>query len=222
MPLSDPPNRFAFHTGVTLMGAGPVEPADLRLAMTHAPQLVVADGGANRALELGHMPRLVIGDMDSLRQDAKAAIPDAHKIAVFDQDDTDFQKCLDRLSAPILLAVGFWGGRADHTMAAMHALAASDARCILLTPEDVIFSVPRRLRLNLAEGTRVSLFPMTRVTGRSTGLRWPIDDLILEPFVRIGTSNRATGPVSLDLDGQGMLMVLPRAWLEETIRVFRT
>ena len=51
------------------------------------------------------------------------------------------------------------------------------------------------------------------VTGRSAGLRWPIEGLHLAPDGRIGTSNEALGPVHLEFDAPGMLVILPRAAL---------
>ena len=49
-------------------------------------------------------------------------------------------------------------------------------------------------------------------TGRSQGLRWPIDHIRFTPEGRIGTSNQATGPVQLSLEGP-MMVMLPRECL---------
>jgi thiamine pyrophosphokinase len=60
---------------------------------------------------------------------------------------------------------------------------------------------------------------MAPVTGRSTGLEWPIDGLAFAPAGLIGTSNRATArTVHLDMDGPGMLVILPRARLDAALR----
>ncbi|MFT6103787.1 MAG: thiamine pyrophosphokinase, partial [Paracoccaceae bacterium] len=47
----------------------------------------------------------------------------------------------------------------------------------------------------------------------STGLRWPISGLEFEPGGLIGTSNSANGPVGLEFDQPGMLVILPKAFL---------
>ena len=114
-----------------------------------------------------------------------------------------------------MLAVGFVGARLDHELAAMAVLARSPRRCMLVGPYDVIFAAQARMELDLEVGTRVSLFPMRDVAGRSDGLRWPIDGIAFAPGGRIGTSNQATGPVRLEMDGTGMLVLLPR----ETLRI---
>jgi thiamine pyrophosphokinase len=74
--------------------------------------------------------------------------------------------------------------------------------------------LPPRLAIDLPPGTRVSLFPMAPVTGRSEGLRWPIAGIPFAPAGRIGTSNEATGPVRLAMDGPGMIAVLPARALD--------
>ena len=46
---------------VTLLGAGKAPDADISAALALAPELVAADGGANRALEYGIQPQWVVG-----------------------------------------------------------------------------------------------------------------------------------------------------------------
>lgn len=65
------------------------------------------------------------------------------------------------------------------------------------------------------KGALVSLYPMQPVSGRSQGLHWPIDGLRLEPGGRIGTSNRSTGPITLEADTPGLLVVLPKPCLPQ-------
>lgn len=200
--------------GITLVGGGKVTATAMNEALTLAPRLVAADGGADRALRFGHSPEAVIGDMDSISPIARAAIPPDRLFPIADQDTTDFEKCLAAISAPLILAVGFAGPRADHAMAVWNALVRAPAqRCIVIGPSDIVFAAPARLDLPLRAGTRVSLFPMAAVAGESRGLAWPIDGLGFAPEGRIGTSNRATGPVSLSFAGPGMLVILPRGLL---------
>jgi thiamine pyrophosphokinase len=205
--------------GVTILGAGEASAAVLAEALIHAPTLVAADGGAGRALALGHMPRAVIGDLDSLAEaDARAIGPKRiHRIA--EQETTDFDKCLRSVRAPLILAVGFTGARLDHELAAFSTLLAHARRRILLVgSEDVAFVAPPELSLALAPGTRLSLFPFGRVRGRSTGLRWPIDGIGFAPGGRIGTSNEVTEPeVRLAFSARRMLVLLPRPALPAAI-----
>lgn len=199
--------------GVTVIGGGQVTRSDLALATTVAPLLVAADGGADRALELGRMPDWVIGDLDSVSNRGRAAVPPDRLLHVAEQDSTDFVKCLTRIRAPVVMAVGFAGLRLDHTLAALTALVAQDVgRVIMIASDDVIFAAPPRVTLPLMPGTRVSLYPMGPARGTSSGLEWPIDEIDFAPGGRVGTSNRATGLVSLRIQGK-MLVILPRECL---------
>lgn len=207
-----------FNRPVTLLGAGQGSSRYLKEALTHAPFLVAADGGANVAIAKGYMPEAVIGDFDSITDATRAAIPAERLCHVAEQDTTDFEKCLSRIEAPLILGLGFAAGRLDHVMAVWTVLVRYPGqRCVILGEEDVVFLSPRRLALDLAEGDRVSLFPMGAVRGQSQGLYWPIDGIGFAPDGRIGTSNRATGPVTLDFDAEKMLVLLPRDRLAAAI-----
>lgn len=207
--------------GITLVAGGPVAARDLTSALLRAPVLVAADGGADRALALGHMPAAVIGDFDSIGA-ARDRLPADILHPVAEQETTDFDKALRSVAAPFVLALGVLGGRMDHALAAMTVLAARGAAGappgIALSRDDVVFCAPPRLDLALAAGDRLSLWPMAPVGGQSRGLDWPIDGIAFSPAGRIGTSNRVTdGAVSLRLDGPGMLVILPRARLDAAL-----
>jgi thiamine pyrophosphokinase len=98
-------------------------------------------------------------------------------------------------------------------------IARAERRCILIGPQDVAFAAPDRLTLALQPGDPLSLFPLAAVTGRSTGLEWPIDGIAFAPDGMIGTSNRVTARrVVLEFDQRGMLVILPRRRLDAVIR----
>ncbi|MBE1283150.1 MAG: thiamine diphosphokinase [Rhodobacteraceae bacterium] len=206
---------------VTLVGGGAIHPGDLDLALVRAPTLVAADGGAMAALDHGLVPDAVIGDFDSISDAALARIPDAILHPVAEQDSTDFDKCLERVLAPVILAVGFLGQRLDHQLAGFSALLRQAKQpCILIGADEIVFHLPRNFAADLEAGDVVSLFPLLPVQGRSTGLRWPIDGLELRPDGRIGTSNVALGPIRIWTDGPGLLCILPRRALDQVMPAF--
>ncbi len=200
---------------ITRVGAGDLGPGDLELALERAPTLVAADGGAAAALRVGHDPVAVIGDFDSLPADVRARIAPDRLFAVREQDTTDFDKALRSIDAPLILAVGFLGGRVDHQLAAFNTLVRhADRRCILIGSHEVIFHAPPQIELALSEGDVVSLFALAPVRGWSRGLEWPIDGLEMAPAKRMSISNRALGPVRLKTDGHGVLVIVPRGALD--------
>ena len=203
---------------VTLLGAGESAVSDLDEMLAMAPTLVAADGGANVAVAAGIVPDRVIGDLDSLSEAARGAIAPDRLVRIEDQATTDFEKCLERISAPLILAIGFTGARIDHELAVWNVLARRLAyHCVVIGREDVVLLAPERLQLDLAPGTRVSLFPMSPVRAESTGLRWPVKGLAFAPDGVLGTSNEATGPMELRVLAGRMLLILPRACLRELL-----
>jgi thiamine pyrophosphokinase len=133
-----------------------------------------------------------------------AAATRVHEIS--EQDSTDFDKALRHLDVPLVLAVGFTGARLDHELAVFHTLVARPGhRCIVIGERDIVFHAPPRLRMDLAAGTRVSLFPMTAVRGRSSGAALAHRRARFHPAHRIGTSNAATGGmVEIETDAPGL------------------
>jgi thiamine pyrophosphokinase len=205
--------------GVTLVGGGFVAPEILSVATALAPVVVGADGGANACKSAGLTPRAVIGDFDSLDDAARQAFPDTAFLHVAEQDTTDFEKSLTRIDAPFILATGFTAPRQDHTLAVLSVLARRvEPLTVVLGEADVIFAAPLELALDLKPGTRVSLFPLAPVTVHATGLKWPLDGLTLDPRGALGTSNEATGDVTLRFDAPGCLVLMPLARLPSVLR----
>ncbi|WP_290559012.1 thiamine diphosphokinase [Aestuariivita sp.] len=185
--------------------------AVLETVRSKAPTVVAADGGARHAVEAGFLPDAVIGDFDSLGDHMQATLP-AHSLhRIGEQDSTDFEKCLSRIRAPLVVGLGFMGPRLDHQLAAFHALMrCADQRCVLVGETQVAFLCPPELHLALPVGALVSVFPLCAVSARSKGVEWPLDGLDLAPGRVIGTSNRAAADqVSIYCDRPGLLVILP-------------
>lgn len=208
---------------VTLVGGGPVAPEWLALALALAPEAVAADSGGDVRLPGGATFRAVIGDMDSLADPARLAAAGVPLHTLAEQESTDLEKCLYSVEAPFYLGVGFLDGRLDHTLAALTALTRRPpGRVLLVGAEDVAFLCPPRWEIGLAAGTRVSLWPLGPVAGRSEGLRWPIDGLAFRPDARTGTSNEATGaPIRLHVDAPRMIVILPAEHLGTAVASLR-
>ncbi|MEN8893548.1 thiamine diphosphokinase [Planktotalea arctica] len=207
---------------ITLVGGAPLPEGALARAIVHAPDIVAADGGAAPILRQGLMPQAVIGDMDSLSGKLKATLPASVIYEVAEQDSTDFEKCLMRIEAPLIAGLGFLGGRLDHQLAVFHGLMRfAGQRCLLLGENETVFLCPARLELPLDAGTPVSLFPLAPVRGAMRGLKWSFDALDFAPGHRIGTSNEASGPVSLTMNAPAMLCILPAHCFEIAFKALR-
>lgn len=206
------------RTFLTLLGGGPTHFCHLNQALTLAPILVAADGGADTALAMERIPEAVIGDFDSISENARETIPSERLFPVREQDSTDFEKCLQRVEAAAVLALGFVGARLDHTMAACAVLTRfPNTPVILVGEEDICFLAPPNLEIDLPHGTVFSIFPLAPTSGRSEGLLYPIEGLELSPVGRVGTSNEVTGPVRLEIDQRHCLLMVPCTHLETVL-----
>lgn len=204
---------------ITLIGGAAVTLTLLARARALAPIIVAADGGADAALAHGAMPQAVIGDFDSISEDACARIPTAAQYPIADQDSTDFDKCLGNIASPLIIGIGFSGDRLDHQLAAYNTLVRHPwQRCILLGREELVFLAPPSIDIDLDADCPVSLFPMGAVEGISDGLAYPIGGLNFAPDGRVGTSNTALGPVHLSVTAPKMLVILPQSTLEDAAR----
>jgi thiamine pyrophosphokinase len=200
------------QAGVTLAGGGRFGAALLARALSLAPRVVAADGGADRLLALGVEPEAVIGDFDSITAAARDRLA-GRLFPIPEQATTDFDKALRSIAAPFVLGLGFAGQRLDHGLAVLSSLVVHpDRRCLILSGHEVTFLAPPRLSLRLRPGTRLSLYPMAPVRGISRGLKWPIGGLDFAPDGMIGTSNEVSAPeVELEFDAAKMLVILPLA-----------
>jgi len=189
------------------------------LARPYCGAVVAADGGAKAALAHGLVLKAVIGDMDSCPPEYAGKT-----IRISEQNSTDFEKCLGVIQAPLILGVGFLGGRLDHELAALNALVKTAQNIVLIGAEDLVFLLPNTLRISLPLGTRISVFPMGDVLGAtSQGLEWPLDGLRLSPNKTIGTSNRTIAPeITITNPNQPLLCILPRIHLPATLRLFKS
>ena len=203
---------------VLLVGGGKHRKSGFKLAREHTGKLVAADSGANWLVKHDHMPDMVIGDFDSISSAVITKIGPSRAVLVNGQDDTDFEKCLSRIKAPLVLGVGFVGGRVDHQLAAYNGLMRyAEKRCILIGPKDIAFLAPPELRLDLPVGLRFSLFPLAPLKPRSEGLRWKLDGLSLAAGGLIGTSNEVSGPVRVQCNVPAGLVILPPVALPEAV-----
>jgi thiamine pyrophosphokinase len=213
---------FSENEPITIVGGAHFSKELLLEALERAPIVYAADGGANLCMQYRCQPKQVIGDLDSISPSVRCEIEPSRVIHVSEQDTTDFEKLLIRVKAPLMLAVGFMGGQIDHQMTVQTVLATHAHQKIICVGEhDVMFVSPPEINLALEAGTRVSLYPMAPVQVQSAGLYWATDGLCFAPDGQIGTSNRATGPVSLTPSSPRVLVILPKTCLDISINAMQ-
>ena len=197
-------------TPLTLVGGAEIDNNHLNICLSVAPSVVAADGGADHALRANRVPLAVIGDMDSLSDTARQTFADVlHWVE--EQETTDFEKALVRIKAPLVLAIGFLGGRLDHTLSALAVLARRRAHhVVMISGEDIcILAREGRSSLDLTPGDRLALMPLGATRATTQGLRWNLSDSAMAPDAMVSSSNAVeTSRVTLDIAGP-MLITLP-------------
>ncbi|MCB1027187.1 MAG: thiamine diphosphokinase [Microthrixaceae bacterium] len=199
---------------------------------------IAADGGLDLAVALGEEVDLIVGDLDSVDGDLLA---DARRRGVevraqpVDKDLTDLELAIEAALTPAgpdrtngasvpsasteLLVVGGGGGRLDHLLGVLAALASAARRGARVTAhlgDDVMWLVGPGERLELATrpGTTISLLAVgaPAVVRRAAGLRWPLDAATLSPDSALGLSNRAVAPaVTVEVLDGVVAVIAPEA-----------
>ena len=207
-------DQLLFTSPILLFGAAPIAGSLLScLDRCQNWPVVAADGGLGTALSCGLRPQAVIGDMDSAN-DLDHLPDDIHQIKRSGQDNTDFEKSLDLISAPLIIGMGFLDGRFDHSLAALDALARlpHDRPVLLVGGDDVLLRLRGDFEMTLPLTSRFSVWPLgVQHFLHSHGLEWPLDDVTMAFGKRTGTSNRVNGtPVSITAGvGDGYVAMAP-------------
>lgn len=182
--------------------------------------ILAADGGARHVEALELVAHAVIGDMDSLSQDALArhaargAAIERHPPA---KDETDLELALLYAVAQDvswLRIIGGMGGRLDQTLAnvlllTLPALAGCDARLVAGRQAAWIMKAGVH-RLTGAVDDTLSLIPLggDAVGVYTEGLRYPLRDETLTVGPARGISNVFAAPQATVTVRAGMLLVV--------------
>lgn len=189
--------------------------------------IIAADGGTRHVLDLGIMPTIIIGDMDSL--------PANFEISKFDDDvilypqdknETDLELAIQHaltLNPEQIIILAALGGRLDQTLANIALLsdlqpatlrhAQGDAFGLRLDDGvEEVFFCRGECEINGKLGDLVSLIPWQgEVTGiTTTGLKWRLDDETLYPQKTRGISNEMLGDTATVQIKSGLLLVVHR------------
>lgn len=186
-----------------------------------ASMLICADGGAHHVLRWGLRPHAVIGDMDSLDEEALHRLEAAGAVLLrypSRKDETDLELALDyavRQGADEIFILGALGGRWDHTVANILLLTWSrlEGREVqIIAGQERLFLVRRQVTLHGAAGDIVSLLPLSPVVEGivTSGLEYPLRGEPLYMGPSRGVSNVMLGPEASITIESGWLLVVHR------------
>lgn len=206
---------------VLVVGGGEVSNTDLNYWATHVDRVVAADGGANILMKYKCPIDCVIGDLDSISNDVRKMIPPDKIIFVDNQDNTDLEKCLDQIEAKVIIGLGFFGDRLDHTLANQSILVRYASKVVILLDRvDMMFVCPPKFSIDLPKNTHVSFYPLVPLQASSKGLQWTLNGLELCPIRQISTSNKAMGAIEVMPANNTLLTIMPKIYIHHVIENF--
>jgi len=190
--------------------------------MADAPLLLCADGGANAVVELGAVPDVVVGDLDSVTEALQAELG-SQKIRRVDADNTgtDLQKVLHyacQIGIETATLIGVTGGRSDHTLWNLSLLKVFAHDMALRIIDDyceicLVSGEGGRMRFRAMLGQKVSLSPLggPACGVRTQGLKFALHSETLELGVRDGISNEVVdNPVEISVESGDLLVFIQR------------
>lgn len=198
-----------------------VDPAAAAQWVRPGDCVVAADGGTRHVLAAGLTPAVVIGDLDSLPPETRAALTAAgtqFRSYPPQKDETDLELALlwaAAQAAEEIIVVGAWGGRPDQALAnllllALPALSGHRVRLIAGRWEITLLRGGETAHFEGAPGETLSLLPLggdaTGIT--TTGLAYPLQNEALYCGPARGVSNRFTGATATVTLAQGLLWCL--------------
>lgn len=201
-----------------IVGASP-EPA-IPIIYTEESFVICADGGVVTAAKQGVYPDVIVGDGDS----TQSIPPEFAGVEVIrlpqEKDDTDliyavklglFKGCKE------FSLYGASGGRFDHTIANLQTLSYlcdHGATGVVESTSHRFFLIQNTsVRVPKKEGWYLSVFSYTeRCSGVSeTGVKYPLDNVVLDQSFPLGVSNEITEEVAtITVKNGKMLLVQAR------------
>lgn len=182
--------------------------------------LLAADGGTHHALDLGLVPSIIIGDLDSAPFDLQPLTDAGAGIIQHprDKDETDLELALDyaiQHNFGEIVIVGALGGRLDQTLANLALISAARRPSPVIRIDDGLESAQfcrGRLEVRGRRGDLVSLIPWGgEVRGvRTEGMRWPLSNETLFPHKTRGLSNEMTDDLAVIQIESGLLLIVHR------------
>lgn len=196
-----------------ILGNGDIlDYAGIRQKIGDYDLLICADGGLRHAQNLGLVPDILLGDMDSVK-----SVPDGMQTKVFPvrKDETDGEIAVQYAlseGAEEIVMVGFSGCRLDHTLTNIYFLkmiADAGKSGVFLDDKNEIYCLTKKVTLTGRAGDLVSIVPICDMAGVTTdGLEYPLQGEAMYFGKSRGVSNVMTGDMCTITTESGFGLVM--------------
>lgn len=199
--------------------SSPGSPGLIRELASACDLVIAVDGGAELCALAGITPDVAVGDFDSTAASTLGALRDAGvEVETFpaEKDATDLELALATArmrGTTEVLIVGAVGGRLDHTLAVVGALARERSVRPELVEPDVhcwLLAADARRSISLAgDGALVSVMAVSgQAVVSVTGTKWELGAARLEPLAGLGVSNVLTAGTATIEVAEGVVLVV--------------
>ena len=190
---------------------------------THSyDQIIAADSGMNFLHRNHIVPNVIAGDFDSVSSESLEYFQKLKEVEVLRlnpiKDDTDTEYVIReaiRRGAKEITILGATGTRLDHVLANMYLLGIGFENNVSIS----IVDTHNRIRmisqsLTIAKekqfGDYVSVLPVAGTAYDVTlkGMKYPLQDAVLQQFSSLGVSNEIVGEVAEITVTEGTLLVI--------------
>ena len=190
---------------------------------THSyDQIIAADSGMNFLHRNHIVPNVIAGDFDSVSSESLEYFQKLKEVEVLRlnpiKDDTDTEYVIReaiRRGAKEITILGATGTRLDHVLANMYLLGIGFENNVSIS----IVDTHNRIRmisqsLTIAKekqfGDYVSVLPVAGTAYDVTlkGMKYPLQDAVLQQFSSVGVSNEIVGEVAEITVTEGTLLVI--------------
>ncbi len=176
--------------------------------------LIAADGGAKHFVDIGLIPQVIIGDMDSVNDDMwknNRGIEHIRYPEAKDKSDAELavEYALEHGCKQVIL-VAATGGRLDHTLGNVALIASHPGQVAFFDGTSTLIAVDKSEKCTLhgQVGTVVSLIPygLDPFTVRTNGLKYALRDECLNSATH-GLSNELSQTETCVCVSNGVLLV---------------
>ncbi len=183
------------------------------------PAIICTDGAAERMREIGGIPDMIVGDMDSIGEKTLSYFEKKGSRIVRHperKDETDTQialECAFEMAPESIRIFGALGGRIDHALANISLLVMCVERGIdtkIVDEGCELFVINDSCVIEGRKGETVSLLPLSSDVRGITldGFEYPLTGATMEIGVPYGISNRLAGPRGAISVEEGALLVI--------------
>ena len=206
---------------VLVIGGAPSHPdrAFYNALITPGSYVVALDSGAEVCLDIGRVPDLLVGDMDSISALSLERIERSCARVLRlprDKEVSDLDAALgeiEGMQARNVTVTAVWGGRTDQSLAAIGSLCGFGAAPVDMIEPGLrgwVLTMPGRRYLELGgSGARVSVIAAVEPAKVTLeGFRYPLREQALPPLSAQGMSNEIAGETAFITLHGGSCIVL--------------